>query len=172
MPDSGQLESQLIDVARQVASALLASGNRCVFAESCTGGKMAASMTTIPGVSSLFCGSAVTYREETKTQWLSISAADLRQHTAESDFTTLEMAKNVLAKTPEADFAVSITGHLGPGVESKIDGVVFVTVISRASQFDDPLQTIHRLKSDTRTDRQTEAAGIALRQLLGFVEAA
>ena len=86
------LENTLEDLARQVAARLEEQNKRVVFAESCTGGKMAAAMTTVPGISSWFCGSAVTYREATKTQWLSVAESDLAQHTAESEFTTIKLS--------------------------------------------------------------------------------
>ena len=105
------LENTLEDLARQVAARLEEQNKRVVFAESCTGGKMAAAMTTVPGISSWFCGSAVTYREATKTQWLSVAESDLAQHTAESEFTTVKMAQGVLEKTPEADYCVATVSY-------------------------------------------------------------
>lgn len=166
MSEALKLEAKLDDLAQQVATRLSELNKRVVFAESCTGGKMAAAMTTVPGISAFFCGSAVTYREATKTQWLSIAESDLAEHTAESEFTTVKMAQGVFEKTPEADFCVAITGHLGPGVDSNIDGIVYAAVGRRHPE---PLGFIvgeSKLKSSSRKTRQTEAACFALDLLL------
>lgn len=161
-----EFESQLNEVAKKVAATLKDRDKKVVFAESCTGGKMAAAMTTIPGISGHFCGSAVTYREATKTEWLSISQSALEEHTAESEHTTIEMAKRVLLQTPEADFSVAVTGHLGPGVVEEIDGVVHVAVAERTSSKPAISSTQRKLTSSNRRQRQTEAATLALHSLL------
>jgi nicotinamide-nucleotide amidase len=167
MSDSESLDDRLDRFATQVALFLRATNKKCVFAESCTGGKMAAAMTAIPGISENFCGSAVTYRENTKTEWLSITKEDLAQHTAESEITTIQMAKRILTRTPEADYSVAITGHLGPNVDAEIDGIVYVSVADRAFyELHQPKATQHRLESSSRADRQTESASIALEQFL------
>ncbi len=170
MDDRNPFETRLEDLAKQIAAVLKTKNRKCVFAESCTGGKMAAVMTAVPGISANFCGSAVTYREPTKTNWLSISASDLEKHTAESVFTTIEMAKAVLIKTPEADFSVAITGHLGPGVDAKLDGIVYVSVANRATEQTPLTTTRHRLTGSNRKERQAESACIALEQLVGLVQ--
>jgi len=166
MATQEELEQRLDDVAQKVASALKKQDRKIVFAESCTGGKMASAMTTVPGISGHFCGSAVTYREATKTQWLSISPSDLEKHSAESEFTTVEMAKSVLKKTPEADCAIAITGHLGPGIDKAIDGRIFIVAATRNGQTADLKSTEARLQSSTRKQRQAEAACIALEVFL------
>ena len=160
------LENTLEDLARQVAARLEEQNKRVVFAESCTGGKMAAAMTTVPGISSWFCGSAVTYREATKTQWLSVAESDLAQHTAESEFTTVKMAQGVLEKTPEADYCVAITGHLGPGVDSAIDGKIYAAAGQRHPEPFGFIPGQVQLKSSSRKARQSEAACFALELFL------
>ena len=158
-------EQKLDSIAADIARVLQAENRKCVFAESCTGGKMAAAMTTVPGISQSFCGSAVTYREDTKTQWLSVSESELAEHTAVSRFTTTKMAKSVLKKTPEADFAVAITGHLGPGVDEEIDGMIFIAVVGQS----EPTMTDARLQSPDRKSRQAEAAFVALNVFLSSI---
>lgn len=166
MSELSELEDRLEDLARQVAARLEEQNKKIVFAESCTGGKMAAAMTTVPGISSWFCGSAVTYRETTKTQWLSVSASELAQHTAESEFTTVKMAQGVLEKTPEADYCVAITGHLGPGVDSTIDGKVYAAAGRRHPEPPGFVLGELQLESSSRKTRQTEATCFALELFL------
>lgn len=151
------LETRLARLATRVAEQLEAANQKCVFAESCTGGKMAAAITTVPGISRFFCGSAVTYREATKSHWLQIEPSTIKQHSAESEQVTVEMAVAVLAQTPEANVSIAITGHLGPRAPASIDGAIFVSVvegtINRSQRF--------QLRSKDRKSRQTEAACLA-----------
>ena len=163
------VEKKLDEAALNVAAALKARNQKVVFAESCTGGKMAAAMTTVPGISGYFCGSAVTYREATKSEWLSISQSEIAEHAAESEHTTVAMAKRVLHKTPEADVAIAITGHLGPGVSDEIDGLIYVVVAERKSTNPNVHSTHHRLSGLNRRERQTEAATRALEAFLKSV---
>ena len=58
-------------IAHDVAACLRSQPRRIVFAESCTGGLVAATLA-IPGISDSLCGSAVVYRLDTKTRWLGI----------------------------------------------------------------------------------------------------
>ncbi len=70
----------MTDVSRaagQLAKTLKQQGVKVVFAESCTGGLIAASLAQLPGISDWLCGSAVTYRNETKRQWLGVSGENL-----------------------------------------------------------------------------------------------
>ncbi|QEG20656.1 CinA family protein [Mariniblastus fucicola] len=169
MLDGQDLNSRLEELAVRVATVLKERGQKIVFAESCTGGKMAAAMTTVPGISASFCGSAVTYREATKTEWLSVAESDLAEHTAESEFTTRKMAQSVLEKTPEADFSVAITGHLGPGVEAAIDGRIFVVLSKRADGSFVFNAAEFRLGGGDRKQRQTEAACFALQHFMDAI---
>lgn len=139
---------------------------RVVFAESCTGGMAAALMTQVPGISDYFCGSAVTYRESTKQQWLDVAADTLHRHSAESQQTTDELAVNVLKNTTEATIACAVTGHLGPGAASDVDGIVFISIAERVGDGYQITETIQQsLKSKRRIDRQLEAAELLLNQL-------
>lgn len=110
---------------------LIAANQRVVFAESCTGGALAAELSSVPGASAVFCGSAVTYRQATKQAWIDVRPETLGQHSAESAETTREMALGVLKRTPEADYAIAVTGHYGPNAPPSLDGVVFVCIGQR-----------------------------------------
>ena len=97
-----------------------------VCAESCTAGLVAATLAGIPGASQHLCGSAVVYRNATKTGWLGVPT-EVLDDPARGDVceeTARLMAVGVLANTPEATVSVSVTGHLGPGSPTGLDGVV------------------------------------------------
>ncbi|MCA9075029.1 MAG: CinA family protein [Planctomycetaceae bacterium] len=123
----------LLSAAQDVASRLRDLNARVVFAESCTAGLIAATLARVPGISSYLCGSAVVYRNETKTAWLNVSADDLANERVGpvSEEVAEAMAIGVLRMTPEADIAASITGHLGPDAPADFDGVIVVGIVRR-----------------------------------------
>jgi PncC family amidohydrolase len=102
-----------------------------VFAESCTGGLVSGTLTAIPGISDFHCGGVVVYRNETKRAYLDIPADVLKKPGPVSSEVAELMATNVLEKTPEADVAVSVTGHLGPNAPARLDGRVYSAVAWR-----------------------------------------
>lgn len=156
----------IVELAELVAKQLSQTQHRLVLAESCTAGLVAATLAGVPGISASFCGSAVTYRDATKSQWLSIDADFISQRRAVSADVTREMSKQVLLQTHEATLAAAVTGHLGPGVEPGVDGIAYVCVAARVG---DHLavasQQQHRLRNTNRIDRQREATGFVLSAL-------
>ena len=62
------------NLARDVARELEQQNKKIVFAESCTAGLVSASLAKVPGISQHHCGSAVTYRNDSKHRWLGVSA--------------------------------------------------------------------------------------------------
>ncbi len=150
----------LITTSRASADALAKRLADCqqkiVLAESCTAGMAAALLGGCPGISAWFCGSAVVYREATKTCWLGIGSEQIARFTAESMEVTLAMAEAALEETPEADLAAAITGHLGPQAPEAIDGKVFMAIAFRKSREVIPLEI--QLVQIKRSERQLEAA--------------
>ncbi len=124
---------RLCELAHDLAALLSHHGCRIVFAESCTAGWLSALLSTIPGMSQFLCGSAVVYRESTKHSWLDVSAHNLHDPAigAVSPEVATQMAIGILERTPEADFAAAITGHLGPNAPPHQDGVAFIAVARR-----------------------------------------
>ena len=108
-------DRKLTALAKQVAERLKAGNCRIVLAESCTGGLVSALLTRIPGISQYHCGSAVVYQVATKTSWLGVPRSLLKNRGPVSPEVASEMAIGALQKTPQADVAAAVTGHLGPG---------------------------------------------------------
>lgn len=154
--------------SRELADVLEQTRTRIVFAESCTAGLVAASLAGVPGISAWLCGSAVTYQDRTKSDWLRVTPADLEAFTAVSEQVTTSMAIGVLANTTAADLAVAVTGHLGPGAPRSLDGVIFVAAMHRrvsgarvpaglAASGPPISRWRFDLASKSRVDRQVEA---------------
>jgi nicotinamide-nucleotide amidase len=153
--------------AEQLVRLLEQNGQKLVLAESCTGGLIAAELAKVPGVSNWLCGSAVTYRRETKTAWLDVDSAVIQRQTAVCTEVAGQMVHGVLRITPEADIAAAITGHLGPDAPADFDGVVFIAIALRRET--NPTISRHQLMSAARIDRQSEAAKLVLQQLINCV---
>ncbi len=117
----------------EVIRLLRESRKRIVLAESCTGGAVAANFTMVPGVSEVFCGSMVVYRNDSKTQWLDLDPAMLADPEVGpvSPQTSELLARQVLAHTPEADFALAITGHFGPDAPAHLNRRIFIALVRR-----------------------------------------
>lgn len=120
-------------VAQSVVDILLGRRVQLVLAESCSAGLIAATLGRIPGVSRVLAGSAVVYQVDTKVAWLQIDPQLLLNKGPVSPEIALAMARQVLAITPHADVAVSITGHLGPNAPEPLDGVAFTAIATRNS---------------------------------------
>lgn len=129
------LRESLRREARQLARVLARTRARLVLAESCTGGMAAATLAEIPGISEYFCGSAVVYRNETKSRWIKVSRASIRRYTAVSTEVARQMAQNSLARTPEAAIGAAITGHLGPSAPKNQSGRIVICVAFRRQKF-------------------------------------
>jgi nicotinamide-nucleotide amidase len=127
-------EKELSKLARTVARLLRIRRHRIVFAESCTGGLIAATLAEIPGISDQLCGSAVVYRNNTKHQWLGVSTRSLDRYGAVSPEVAVEMARGALNKTPEADISAAITGYLGPSGSPKDLGHAFIAIAIRGDE--------------------------------------
>lgn len=165
-------EAPIFSLAFQVGELLKVSGLRLVLAESCTGGLLSKAMVDIPGISEYYCGSAVTYRNETKAEWLKADRDLLNDPSIGpvSSQIAEQMCLGVLAATPEADVSASVTGHLGPEAPPDLDGVIYIGVAFRKEQ---KAQIVRRKLSDDepesgtkRSFRQKEAGAFVLKALL------
>ena len=109
------------------AELLVLAGEKGVMlttAESCTGGKVAAALTDLPGSSAMMERGFVTYTNAAKVEMLGVSEETLAAHGAVSEPVAHEMAAGALAHS-RAQVAVSITGIAGPGgSEHKPEGMV------------------------------------------------
>jgi len=98
-------------------------------AESCTGGKIAALLTAIPGASEYFKGSVVSYATEVKTGVLGVSESVINEFSVVSAEVASAMALRV-KEIMNTDYAIATTGNAGPtkGDEKAEIGTVFIAL--------------------------------------------
>lgn len=114
----------------ELVAALRAAGASVSTAESCTGGLVAARITSVSGASEAFKYGTVTYCNEAKNKILGVKKETLDSFGAVSAETAAEMAAGV-RKIMNAEIGVSVTGLAGPnGGEGKPVGLVYVAVNS------------------------------------------
>lgn len=98
-------------------------------AESCTGGKIAQALTSIPGSSAYFKGSVVSYSKEVKINILNILPETIDKFSVVSKEVAEEMALSVQRKM-KTDYAISVTGNAGPTKDDTDEeiGTVFIGI--------------------------------------------
>ena len=99
------------------------------FAESCTGGMLSSTITSVSGSSKVFNLGLVTYSNKVKIDILKVPKQIITKHGAVSKECCLSMVKN-LSFISKANISVSITGIAGPngGTKSKPVGLVYIGI--------------------------------------------
>jgi nicotinamide-nucleotide amidase len=105
--DDRPVEELVLDLVREQGLTLGA-------AESCTGGLVAARLTSVPGASDVFRGGIVAYENDVKVAPLGVGAETLATHGAVSAETAAAMAEGARTSL-RTDLAVAVTGIAGPG---------------------------------------------------------
>lgn len=100
--------------AAEILALAREAGWRIAAAESCTGGLVAAALTSVAGSSDVFERGYVTYSNAAKIACLSVPAALIETHGAVSEPVASAMASGARLAA-DVDLAVSITGVAGPG---------------------------------------------------------
>lgn len=105
-------------------------------AESCTGGKIASTLTSVIGASNYFKGSVVSYATQTKIDVLGVSKSIIEEFSVVSAQVASEMALGI-QKLTHVDYAIATTGNAGPAKgDSAADlGIVFIAIATPTGVF-------------------------------------
>ena len=137
------------------------------FAESCTGGLLAQSITSINGSSKVFNLSVVTYSNYSKNSILKVPKRIINKFGAVSEECCLSMLKN-LTKISKSQINVSVTGIAGPkgGSKSKPVGLVFIGINYKGKN------NIYKylFRNKTRRSIQKASAKAVIDNLLNFIK--
>lgn len=159
------MNSKITNLTLKLSQLLIAQGWKLTVAESCTGGGLAYSITSVGGSSAWFEQGFVTYSNMAKTQQLGVDASLIENFGAVSGQTVLAMAEGAL-KRASANIAVSISGIAGPsgGTADKPVGTVWVAWATKDTHYN---QLFH-FAGDRKTVRE-EAIAAALEGLISLV---
>ncbi len=115
------------DLSSKVVRILTKEKLSVSFAESCTGGLLASTITSISGSSKVFNMGLITYSDNAKIKLLKVPNKTITKYGAVSYETCLSMVKN-LSKISKSNISISITGIAGPngGTKEKPVGLVYV----------------------------------------------
>lgn len=135
-------------------------------AESCTGGRIAEAIISVPGASNYFKGGIISYTNEIKERLLGVSHEVLEEQTAVCE----EVAKEMVLGAIEAlhvDFAVSATGVAGPtgGTPGIPVGTIWLGYGSK-----DDIRTIQLSEDFGRDINLAIATNTALKAIHGFLK--
>ena len=136
------------------------------FAESCTGGLLASSITSISGSSKVFNMGLVTYSNNAKVKLLQVPKKTITKYGAVSYETCLSMVQN-LSKISKANISISITGVAGPngGTKAKPVGLVYIG-LKKGSKI---IVKKNLFKSKKRISIQKATAKQALKMILNIL---
>ena len=101
-------------LSREIQQYLYESGLTLGTAESCTGGRIAEAIISVPGASAYFKGGIISYTNDVKENVLGVDSRLLEEKTAVCEEVAIAMVKGALI-TLNVDFAISTTGVAGPG---------------------------------------------------------
>ena len=137
------------------------------FTESCTGGLLSSSITSVSGSSNVFTLGLVTYSNQAKINILKVPKRIIMKHGAVSYETCLSMVKN-LYKISKTNISVSITGVAGPkgGTKQKPVGLVYIGI----KKGNKTLVKKYLFKNKKRISIQRATVIKALNLILSFIK--
>ena len=119
----------LISKSKKIVNLLKRKKLKIAFAESCSGGLLSSSITSVSGSSKVFTLGLVAYSNQSKTKVLKVSKNIIKKYGSVSAPVCLAMVKN-LSKISKTNISVSITGIAGPSGGTKIKpvGLIYVGI--------------------------------------------
>jgi nicotinamide-nucleotide amidase len=117
------------NLAHKLVKKLIQKKLKISFAESCTGGMLSSTITSVSGSSKVFNLGLVTYSNKVKIDILKVPKKIISKYGAVSDECCLSMVRN-LSKISKTNISVSITGVAGPngGTKLKPVGLVYIGI--------------------------------------------
>ena len=154
-------------LSQRIVKSLIKKRLKISLAESCTGGLLASSITSISGSSKVFTVGLVTYSNQAKINILKVPKRIIMKHGAVSYETCLYMVKN-LNKISKTNISVSITGVAGPkgGTKQKPVGLVYIGI----KKDNKTLVKKYLFKNKIRNSVQRATVNKALNLILSFAK--
>lgn len=114
-----------IDICDEIRRILVLRSKSLSTAESCTSGRIAASLTQVSGASEYFQGGIVCYQDDLKTRFLGVAAEDIELYDVVSQPVVEQMVRGA-CQLFGTDYALSSTGYAGGGMNGIPDGTIWI----------------------------------------------
>ena len=152
--------------AKNLSEILISKGMSIAIAESCTGGSLSSSLTSIPGASNYFNCGFITYSNESKISMLNVDPNSIKHFGAVSEKVASEMAMGA-GNNSNSNLAISVTGIAGPsgGTAEKPVGMVCF-----GFYVDGSVTTTTQFFSGVRSEIVSESIAFALTELASKIE--
>lgn len=160
------MNPSMTPLVQQLANILLTKGFKIALAESCTGGLLAAHLTSLAGSSEWFERGFITYSNQAKEESVGVAHALIEHYGAVSEEVARAMAEGVLNNS-RAQVSVAITGIAGPGGGSanKPVGLVCFAWGVRENNLIQTRSQTHQFSGDRQSVRE-QASVYAIKSLL------
>ena len=152
--------------AKKLSELLISKNMSIAVAESCTGGSISSSLTSIPGASTYFNCGFITYSNQSKVNMLGVDPKTIELYGAVSEKVAYEMAMGA-GQNSQSDLALSVTGIAGPsgGTPGKPVGTVCFGFF-----IDGNVETTTQFFSGVRSEIVSESIAFALTELTLKIE--
>ena len=152
--------------AKNLSEILISKGMSIAIAESCTGGSLSSSLTSIPGASNYFNCGFITYSNESKISMLNVDPNSIKHFGAVSEKVASEMAMGA-GNNSNSNLAISVTGIAGPsgGTAEKPVGMVCF-----GFYVDGSVTTTTQFFSGVRSEIVSESIAFAITELSSKIE--
>lgn len=112
-------------ICTEILRLMVSQGKTVSTAESCTSGRIAASLTQISGASDYFQGGIVCYQDELKVRFLNVSPEDIKTYDVVSQPVVEQMVRGA-CHLFHTDYALASTGYAGGGMNGIPDGTIWI----------------------------------------------
>jgi nicotinamide-nucleotide amidase len=158
------VESKVI--SREINQLLWKAEKTLSTAESCTGGRVAEAIITVPGSSVYFKGGIISYTNEIKEKLLGVSHELLEEKTAVCEEVAKAMVQGAI-KAMDTTYAIAVSGIAGPGGGSPEIPVGTIWIACGSA---DNIITAKLTEDEGRDQNQSRATQKALQMFLGYLK--
>ena len=158
------VESKVI--SREINQLLWKAEKTLSTAESCTGGRVAEAIITVPGSSVYFKGGVISYTNEIKEKLLGVSHELLEEKTAVCEEVAKAMVQGAI-KAMDTTYAIAVSGIAGPGGGSPEIPVGTIWIACGSA---DNIITAKLTEDEGRDQNQSRATQKALQMFLGYLK--
>lgn len=158
------VKEEAASLCQKIQAILIKRGRTLSTAESCTGGRLSAAITAVPGASDYYKGSIVAYDTSIKEQILGVKHTTVLAHDVVSEEVVREMTKGA-CKLFATDYAIATSGYAGPYGNNGIPAGTIWIAFGKA----DDIRTLRLTEDNGRENNVCNAAIAALEGLYDYL---